>query len=304
MSIFPKRTLRGKGVTIHWGLNFTHTANNLRYAFIRIQVKTPSKKVVNLCEDYIQLLPNLCNTKNENGEEGDKFLSKGTPLLLLADFLSGGRHKKQKLVELFKRINEARHFYFYYEIPENAELGRYDIVSEFYVDGKCYKSSTIEEDFFYVESIELNDIREVMDEFHFSVKNNSSESCPIKMMEYDNNNKVEINITSLLPNEKRHLKCRKGSYILYNEEREMLTLEPKDRKRPLRNPETFHFEKEEKEEKPKAYLILSNDEAFTLEGKSKSIWEMSNGINYREEVKRIDEKMYNKMIENRLIIEL
>jgi len=106
-------------------------------------------------------------------------LARNTPILVLADYLSG-RRKREELVQILKRIRAARHFYFTYPVPEDAPLGRYELVSELYLDGVRHPSLTAEEDFFLVERVTV----ENEGDGRFAVRNLSPEPVPVKIMEY------------------------------------------------------------------------------------------------------------------------
>ena len=84
MSIFPKRTIPGKGTTIHWNFNTAHLKGVHIFPFVRIGVKDPEGKINMLFEQNILALPN--STDTERDDEATlptyKYLNKNTPLLI------------------------------------------------------------------------------------------------------------------------------------------------------------------------------------------------------------------------------
>ena len=106
MSIFPKRTIRGTTVTIHWNFNTAHLRDVSICPFVRIGVIAPDGGVTILLEKYMLALPAI---REELPVASGKFLylNKNTPLLVLADYLSG-RQKKEVLIDILKNLQSGR----------------------------------------------------------------------------------------------------------------------------------------------------------------------------------------------------
>jgi len=302
MSIFPKRTLQGKTVTIHWSVALESEHDRPLFPFVRTAVKSPDGELRYLYQNNLLLLPKYEQVITEN-EEGipDPFptnqnLARNIPLLILADYLSGNR-KKEQLVEILTRIKTARHFYFTYTVADDAPLGKYELISELYLDGKCYKSLTADEDFFYVEKINVQ--RSAA--HSFDLINPSPEECAVKVIDYSSSgaqskcytvpakDSISISVTS-------HL-----SYALYNEEREIIALKKASGAKILRNQTLHNFEKNEGESIKLYVLFPDNDEAYILEGTHLKIWKLADGTVEDEELKAIDEDAFSSMIDANLL---
>jgi hypothetical protein len=173
MSIFPKRTLQGTTVTIHWNFNIAHITDTHVYPYIRIGVLAPDGNRTMLFEDYILGLPNV-KLHSETEKNQLLYLNKNTPLLVLADYLST-HHKREVLVNILQHIQAGRHYYFNYTIPKDAPLGKYTLISEVYNNGALKYSTTASDDFFFVEKITIDGDK---------IINHSPEKTPVKLIRY------------------------------------------------------------------------------------------------------------------------
>ncbi|MEJ7658803.1 MAG: hypothetical protein WKG07_03820 [Hymenobacter sp.] len=59
MSIFPKRTLRGTHVTIHWNFGTAQLTDSHIYPYVRIGVQAPNGQLTLLHDGHILRLPGL-----------------------------------------------------------------------------------------------------------------------------------------------------------------------------------------------------------------------------------------------------
>ncbi|NMH89060.1 hypothetical protein [Flavivirga algicola] len=150
MSIFPKRAIPGKTVTIHWNFNISSLKNVHIFPRVRIGVKDPNGNVTMLFEEYVLGLPNSEDEITPQKERTFKYLKKNVPLLLLADYFDG-ISKREQLIERLKNIQSGRHYYFTYTLPNDAPLGKYTLVSEVHSSGEIKYSKTAADDFFFVE---------------------------------------------------------------------------------------------------------------------------------------------------------
>ena len=227
MSIFPKRTIQGRTVTIHWNFNISALKDTHIFPFVRIGVKDPSGNITMLFEDNVLGLPHPIDAINEQGKSPLKYLNKNTPLLLVADYLSGAC-KRERLVEILQNIQSGRHYYFTYNIPENSPLGKYTLVSEVYSSGEIKYSKTEKDDFFFVERITLDKIIEGV-ENKAVVINHSPEEVPVKVIEYyqcgQGRFTTKVRVFVIKPFQKKELKLSSNKeFLVYNEEREVIPL--------------------------------------------------------------------------------
>lgn len=303
MSVFPKRTIRGKGVTIHWGFGALHKLGGLRFSHAKIQVKNPNGVLTTLFEKNFQILPYEKEEERISPNKmSKKSLSGVTPLLLLSDYLSGPRINKKALTSHFERLGNSRHFYFYYDIPEEAPLGKYEILSEVFIDGIGYESNTKDSDFFFVEELTISNVSSIDKGYVFEAKNHSPESCPIMIVEYFSES-ISKKVLNMEPLESKRITCSKDVCLFYNESRESIPITLSSKK-VFRNPKFFALEKEDDGVK-KIYVMDSsnNNDAYIFEDSYLEIWEKSNGSISANELKKIDEKVYLEMKNRKLIIE-
>jgi len=300
MSIFPKRTIPGKPVTIHWFIGMVSPSNTLQFAFVQLGVKSPDGKVTYLFEENVLLLPESyeSSAKEEKIDAGsvEHNLPRNTPILVLADYLSG-RRKKEELVQILKRIRSSRHFYFIYPVPKDALLGRYELVSELYLDGVRHPSLTAEEDFFLVERVTV----ENEGDGRFTVRNDSSEPVPVKIMEYTGSG-VSARLENVPPLGKLTIEVTSEvAYLLYNEEREVIPLFRRPGKRILRSPSVQNVEKTENGSRKVYVLPPDSDDAYILEDSYLKIWDMADGTALEETLKAVDGEAYSAMAEAKLM---
>ncbi|MBV8326815.1 hypothetical protein [Chryseobacterium sp.] len=298
MSIFPKRTIPGKTVTIHWAIALESEKNIPQFPLIRLGVQSPDGSIVSLCDQHIMLLPEPKKEQREKKEiRMSNNLPRNTPLLILADYLSG-KKKKEKLVEMLKHIHFSRHFYFQYSLAEDALPGKYKLISEIYLEGECYTSRTAEEDFFYVDKI-----RTTYDNGKIRIHNLSPEICPVKIISCSQALAVN-NIYDIQPMESIQVSDHpETQYLLYNEERETILLTRGNTNRILRNQTLQNFEKIENGSLKIYVLFPENDDAFTLEENYARIWQMADGTLNGNTLKNIDQEAFNSMMEAHLIYE-
>lgn len=305
MSIFPKRTVQGKTVTIHWSIALESEPDRPLFPFVRLGVKSPDGELIYLYQKNILLLPkdyqaHTGNADTANGSSSENHnLARNIPILILADYLSGKR-KREQLVEILTRIKTARHFYFTYTVADDAPLGKYELISELYLDGNCHKSLTADEDFFYVEKVLVE--RSGADSFNLN--NPSPEDCAVKIIDYsvDGARSTLYNIPamdSLTVNVKSSI-----AYALYNEEREVIALKSELEKRILRNQTLQSFEKNDGDSLKVYVLFPDNDDAYILEGTYLKIWQLADGTVEGNELRYVDEKAFSSMINANLLYEI
>lgn len=309
MSIFPKRTVRGKGITIHWNFNTAHLKGTHIFPFVRIGVKLPDGKIEMLHEGNILALPDATGESNNNIEKSPyKYLNKNTPLLVLAEYLSGAS-KKEVLVDILSAIQAGRHYYFQYPVPPEAPLGKYTLISEVHSNGEVRYSKTAEEDYFFVEQLSIEGIEKCEGQYTATVFNESPEKIPVKIVQCIYRNKeltTEMDVLELPPLKKTAIHYKsKNTFLIYNEEREIRSLASEGGIFPLRNQRCLSLEKGENMESSIYVLPKDSDVSFKLEGIARDIWQKADGLSTRKYTDDPDyRKMYDEMIQNGLIEEM
>lgn len=293
MSIFPKRSIPGSSVTIHWNFNIAHITDSHVFPYVRIGVQSPDGITTMLFEQYVLGLPAI-QSPVEPGPKQLLHLNKNTPLLVLADYLST-HHKREQLVQILQNIQAGRHYYFTYNVPANAVPGKYTLLSEVYNDGNIKYSTTASDDFFFVEKITIEGD---------NIVNHSSEPTPVKIVTYHLNERLHtenIRVFEMKPGEIISISSfPDNSFLLYNEERITLPLQNKPAVRCLRNQQALCLPQNDI-----LHILLPNEEAYTLEKEGRSLWEKADGITTKAELCSPDnEHLYQEMVDNRLIIEL
>lgn len=307
MSIFPKRTLRGTHVTIHWNFNTARLTHTHRMPYVRIGVQAPDGRVTMLKEDHILGLPGPAPT-TPAPEVVAQHLPKNVPLLILADYLSG-RHKREALVEMLQGMHTGRHYYFTYEVPADAPLGRYTLLSELYTDGRLQHSGTAAEDFFLVEELHLSlaeprpagGLRAV-------ATNTGPEPLPIRVVQYHPQQQPSTSSYVAEVPAQGHLLIESAGgqcFVLYNEEREMLPVVGTTEPVFLRNQQLLTLEKEA-DGLPTTYVLTGEtDEAYELTGPSREVWQLADGLHRRSELPDPEmQPAYQELLDEGLIREL
>lgn len=309
MSIFPKRTLPNKGVTIHWNFNTAHLKGIHIFPFVRIGVQRPDGQVTMLYEGNILALPDPKEEDVELEIPKYKYLNKNTPLLVLADYLSG-QFKREVLVDILSAIQSGRHYYFYYNIPLDAPPGKYELISEVHSNGEIRYSKTASDDFFYVEKLDLIDIQRKSEGFTAIVQNLSTEPIPVKIVEcienetdlltqlqvfeIPGNTEISINYTS------------EKTFLLYNEEREIIPLTEGSGVFSLRNQQLLSLSKKEESDEVIYVIPKDTDETYKLSTISKEIWLKADGLNTREKFENdnVYKEAYQELVQSGLVQEI
>jgi len=279
MSIFPKRTIPQSSVTIHWNFNVAHLKDIHVFPWVRIGVKDPNGKITMLFEDHVLGLPNF-NQKSSTEENKPKlqFLNKNTPLLMIAEYLEG-QATKEKLLEILQNIQSGRHYYFTYQVPKDAPIGKYTLVSEVHSSGNIRHSKTAKDDFFFVEKISLKNCN--LAEKRAVIYNHSEEKTPIKIVSYykdqQENKKIKVRVFEIFPKIDTEIDLLSDNdYLLYNEERETIPLTTSSNNYIIRNQEVLQLEKNNGQT-----FLFKNDkeEAYELAtGQTKDLWNKADGL--------------------------
>lgn len=305
MSIFPKRALAGNAVTIHWNFNTSKLAGRHICPLVRIGVKDPSGQVTMLFEKHVLALPAVDMPSPLPDDIKPVYLNKNAPLLLISTYLSG-KYTREKLADILENIQAGRHYYFVFNIPADAPLGKYTLISEVISEGEIRSSNTAADDFFYVEKVEISHIKYNNDMGAATLRNCSSEPTPIKIIEYSTPGRLspsDIQTFELPGFEVREVKFHsKRTFLSYNEEREIIPLYTEN-SLVTKNPYFINLKKEEEDS---TYVLHHNsDDAFILEKENQYIWNSADGIHSRDDL-RIGSlvERYDEMVSNGLLYEL
>jgi hypothetical protein len=309
MSIFPKRTVPGKGVTIHWNFNTSHLKGIHLFPYVRIGVKTPDDKVIMLYEGNILALPNPTEDANEKEINKYKFLNKNTPLLVLADYLSGP-FKREALIDILTAIQSGRHFYFQYPVSDDALLGKYELISEVHSNGEVRYSKTASDDYFFVEKLQLKEIKRQSGVRIAKIQNLSTEPVPVKVIECiekESGLSTKTQVFEIPANKETSITYdEEKTFLLYNEEREVISLMEGSGLFSLRNQQLLSISKKEETGEVIYVVPKNNDDAFKLHDISKEIWLKADGLNTKETLKKdvLHEEAYQELVRSGLVQEV
>jgi hypothetical protein len=305
MSIFPKRTIAGQPVTIHWNLSVPAGLQTPITPFVRIGVIDPAGQTTLLFESHILVLPSTGMAAPIALQQENKslYLHKHTPLLLLASYLSG-KQKREKLIHMLNNIQSGRHYYFTWTAPANAHPGKYKLLSEVYINGNIHYSGTAAEDFFYVEKITVSD-----SEGMISVNNHSPEPVPAKLIHYvtgDHTRPSNIHVFEIPGSGIHQLKPEAHPvFLVFNEERIVMALHGIAQKRCIRNQQYLWIHKQEAGEEITYVFPREGDEGFRLTGIQQQLWKAADGMCTRAQLRQNDNStVYDEMIAHRLIEEI
>jgi hypothetical protein len=310
MSIFPKRTVPGQGVTIHWNFNTAHLKGFHIYPFVRIGVKHPDGKETMLFEGNLLALPDQEKTNSDREVSNSyKYLNKNTPLLVFAEYLSG-KTKKEAIVDILGSIQSGRHYYFYFPLSDKAMPGKYTLISEVHSNGEIRYSKTIADDYFFVEKLMVREIIKEESRSTAIIFNPSAESVPVKLVEciYSGEQvQTSIRVFEISSFHESVISfSSERAFLLYNEERELIYLCDKDEVFPLRSQELLFLEKEA--ENVSTTFVLHNnnkDDAYQLNGTIREIWKNANGIIPKLKAGTEDyTQAYNELLSSGLITEV
>jgi hypothetical protein len=302
MSIFPKRTVTGSTVTIHWHLTLPAGMESAVCPYVRIGINSPGGHIYMLFEEHVLLLPSTGAATSASLQQGGT-LSKHTPLLVLASYLAGPQ-QREKLVDILTNLQNGRHYYFSWPVPPGAAPGKYTLLSEIHIGGAIKQSATAAEDFFYVEQLNIAEYGkgEVV------IQNPGPEPVPAKLITYTagRHQRPETpEVFSISPGDSRVVTTSgKSMFLVFNEERITIPLHAFQQPRVLRNQQHLFLQKEKDGEALSYVLPREGDNAWRLTSRQREIWEAADGINSAATLRQIDNTGYNEMIAEGLITEL
>lgn len=305
MSIFPKRSVPGSTVTIHWNFNTAHLQDVHVCPWVRIGVRDPFGRITMLFEDYVLGLPDPEDDLPDGTSPPLKYLNKNLPLMIIADYLSG-RHKREKLVEILENIQSGRHYYFTFPVPAEAPLGKYTLVSEVHSGGKIKYSKTAPDDYFLIEKISLQSLNERDGKKSAIVENHAPEITPVKIVSCtpvsSGKLKTSVSVFEMAPFEKKTIPLSYSkNFLLYNEERQLIPLTNSASPFLLRNQQVLEWTKNGGH----TYLLKKDkDEAFQLTQPGKNLWQRADGLLSKDELNAEELKLYEVLKSQGLIREV
>lgn len=298
MSIFPKRSLRGTSITIHWNFNTSSLKASPVFPLVRIGVKDPLGNIEMLFEKHVLALPTVKNFPETANPDKPLYLNKNFPLLVVADYLSG-KYSREKLVDILENIQGGRHFYFVYQVPADAPLGKYTLISEVISGGEVRYSKTAADDYFFIEEIGMAHIKKDGEYIAATLTNHSPEPTPVKIIAYHANGELvaeDIDAYELNGNESREIKVKAPyAFVSYNEEREILPLQTEHRI--IKNPYYLSLHKEEQ-----LYILhRDSDHSYVLDKETKKIWGYADGLATPSTLTKIAKPQFEEMLKYQLV---
>lgn len=305
MSIFPKRTIAGSSVTIHWNLTLPAGMETAVCPYVRIGIISPRGQTYLLFEEHILLLPSTAAPAPAHLQQTGsyQYLNKHTPLLVLATYLAG-QQPREKLIEILTNIQNGRHYYFTWTAPPDAPPGKYTLLSEMHLDGMARQSGTAADDFFYIEQLGLS--TNAHDEV--TIHNPGPEAVPVKLITYTIKNHLQpeaLEVFYLAPHTS-HAVTTAGHmvFLVYNEERITVPLHCLAQPRPLRNQQHLFLRKEEAGIPVTYVLPREGYNAWRLTGPQREIWEAADGMHTLTALREKNSALYDELITQQLITEI
>lgn len=305
MSIFPKRTVAGSAVTIHWNLTLPADLGSAVCPYVRIGINLPDGKTHLLFEEHVLLLPSTAAPAPPALQQAGtyQYLNKHTPLLVLAAYLAG-KQPREKLVEILTNIQNGRHYYFTWPVPPGALPGKYTLLSEMYLGGTLKHSGTAAEDFFYVEQLDITT--------HAAgeaiIRNPGPEPVPAKLITYTAGQHQQLEMLEVMyieAGESRTITTAgKSVFLVYNEERITIPLHTVQQPRAVRNQQHHALRKEEAGEAVTYILPRAGEEAWRLTGVQQAIWEAADGMTGAAQLRTTDSNAYDELLTHGLITEI
>jgi len=305
MSIFPKRTIAGSTVTIHWNLTLPPTMETALCPYVRIGINCPDGNTYMLFEEHVLLLPSTAAPTppalQQNGLP--QYLNKHTPLLVLASYLQG-QQSREKLIDILTNLQNGRHYYFTWTVPTDAPPGKYTLLSEMHLAGSVKQSGTAAEDFFYVEQLNISKNTDNA----ITIHNPGPERVPAKFITYAAGHHQQpeaLEVFYLEPGDSRLVTTTgKSIFLVYNEERITIPLHAWQQQRVLRNQQHHYLQKEEAGEPVSYVLPREGNEAWRLNGRQRALWEAADGMHTRASLREKDNTLYDEMMARGLIKEI
>lgn len=225
--------------------------------------------------------------------------------MVISDYLSG-RHKREKLVEILQNIQSGRHYYFTYQVPEYAPLGKYTLISEVHSGGEIRYSKTAADDFFLVEKVSFKGMDESDGKRYATIVNHSPEKTPVKIVGCtplaSGKMKTAVNVFEMEALEEKSIPLNAPSnFLLYNEERKVLPLQGDPPTYLLRNQQVLELNKNDGRT---CLLKKDKEEGFQLSEQTKALWQRSDGLLSKSMLTEEELKVYEELKAEGLITDI
>ncbi len=305
MSIFPKRSVPGDTVTIHWNFNTAHLTDVHICPWVRIGVRDPDGEVTMLFEGHVLGLPDPKDQPPDSSMPTLKYLNKNLPLMIIADYLSG-RHKRERLVEILQNIQSGRHYYFTYPVAKDAPLGKYTLISEVHSGGEIRYSKTAPDDFFLVEKVSLKSTDESGGKKNAIIVNHSPEKTPVKMVgcipTVDGKLQTSVKAFEMEALEEKSIPLKAPmNFLLYNEERQVVPLEEGSPDYLIRNQQVLELNKND----GSTYLMKKDkEEGYKCTEQTKALWLRSDGLLNKRHLSDQELEAYKELKADGLITDI
>ncbi|MDJ0841333.1 MAG: hypothetical protein QNK37_32785 [Acidobacteriota bacterium] len=300
MSIFPKKARRGDRVTIHHAM-LAQKVKEFVFPYVRLGVKDPAGDWTPLFEGHLMKMPKVSPTVSEPGASGN--LRRSLPIHVLAGYLSTGS-KRQQLTEILEGIPDAVHRYFVYEVPADARPGRYEVISELYVNGRKRLSGTRDEDFFFVEELTVNSVESHGDGWRVRVTNLSQEPVQVALAAYGQDD-FQMRIHTIPGDVETSLAYDQAeTFLVWSEGRVVQPLFDRSEPLCLRNQRYTVFR--DKEDADAVFIMdAETEDGFRLEGRARSLMLAADGKTTRSRLRTGEtEEIYDELVANGLIVEI
>ncbi|WP_291960127.1 hypothetical protein [Maribacter sp.] len=287
MSIFPKKTVVEKRITIHTSFFFKNSSKSILANF---KITNPLGKVISMPNQEFFYFPkktsNYINNKNDYCE--------GQSGIIYAKFLEQNLLASNNLTTLFDKFTLATHSYFSFKIDSDFPPGKYMVNSSFIIDGIQTKSNSSDVDFFLVEKLKIT-----RNSNQIIIENLSPETTTFRIIYRSSNLEHEFvesvagNSSYAIPS---HIETD-DAFLVYAEDQEI---------RPFftgrisyRNPKVQYLSK-----RNSSFVKIDEENCFNLEGKLHEFWLSLNGFRSKESlINEFDSLVYNKLLSKKLIVE-
>jgi len=307
LSIFPKRTVPGKDITIHWCCSTEGLTDTRLSPYCRVHVRDPAGGNTVLFEDSILLLP---AAQEPAGHFQNPAPSQGQSELPILVMLEGIRDAadRENAKSALQRLLAGRHYYFPFKVPPDAPLGRYALSAEIDIGGGTRESVTRDNDFFFVESLQCGAIDPTPGGVKATIENPSPHTVPavVTQCSYRDDRLVtESTFIDFPPGQQTDIETRgEHCFLFYSEGREIIHLHDPDDPIILRNQGLRSLRDADRPDAPAILMPNNGDAAHELSGDRKKAWVLAARLTARTEMlAAVPAEVYRDMLDAGLLRE-
>lgn len=273
MSIFPKRTCRNGSVTIHCNVDLSAVRSTHVTPILTLKITDPAGTEVATFEQLVLDLPAERHQAPFEVPKSGTYLRRDVPLMILASYL-GGEDQREKLVELLASMPSGRHFYFSFQVPADALLGKYTASLVVHLNGRTRHSATAPGDHFFVEHLVVR--RANGDKI--TIENEGPEPVPAKtalLSLTDTARAATVEIFDVPAHTSVTLTmAERHGYLYYNEERVAIPINGTGSPYLIRDQRVLTMTRE-----GRTYLLRRDqEEAFELSGTAGQLWSRASSL--------------------------